>query len=134
MIAGLLMILGVYGLCAVIIHAFYAYSRRTGESEEVYQLVVVTRNSAAKIEWYLYAYLFVSWLRGRQTVITVFDDSSEDETVSIVRKVAEEWPNVRLYESIEGLDLFLEEHESQPLLLLHLFRMDLSPKRPLHQW
>lgn len=133
MIAGLLMILGIYGLCAILIHAFYAYSRRAGEPE-TYHLVVVTRNSATKIEWYLYAYLFVSWLRGRQTVITVFDDSSEDETVLIVRKVAEERPNVRLYESTEELETFLEDHESQPLLLLHLYRMDLNPKLPLHQW
>jgi len=132
-IAGLLMILGAYGISAAIIHVLHACSRRMNE-QETYQLVVVTRDSAAKIEWYLYSYLFVSWLRGRQTAITVFDDCSMDDTVPIVRKVAEPRPNVKLYETTEELDRFLEEHESQPLLLLHLYRMDLSPKRPLHQW
>ncbi|MEO3947263.1 hypothetical protein [Gorillibacterium sp. CAU 1737] len=133
MIPGFLMILGAYGLCAVVVHALYAYSKKGGESP-TYGLVVITRNSESEIEWYLYAYLFVSRLRGRQTAITVFDDQSEDETVSIIRRVQLKAPNVRLEESLDGLDRFLEEHESQPLLVLHLSRMDLSPKRPLHEW
>ncbi|WP_438435065.1 hypothetical protein [Gorillibacterium sp. sgz500922] len=133
MIPGLLMIVGAYAICAAVIHVLHACSRRRKE-RETYQLVVITRDSAAKIEWYLYSYLFVSWLRGRQTAIAVFDDGSKDDTAAIVRKVELERPNVKLYESTEGLDRFLEEHESQPLLVLHLYRMDLSPKRPLHQW
>ena len=135
MVAGLLLIVGVYGLCAALIHAFYAYSGKArARNVPIFHLVVVTRDSQTRIEWYLYAYLFVSWLRGRQTVITVFDEGSTDDTCMIVSRVAREWPNVQLYPSSEGMNRFLEEHESQPLLILHLYQMDLSPKRPLHEW
>ncbi|MCL6458713.1 MAG: hypothetical protein K6T85_11965 [Gorillibacterium sp.] len=135
MVAGLLLIVGVYGLSAALIHAFYAYSSTArARKVPIFHLVVVTKESQTRIEWYLYAYLFVSWLRGRQTVITVFDEGSTDDTCTIVNRVAREWPNVRLHSSTDGMTRFLEEHESQPLLILHLYQMDQSPKRPLHEW
>ena len=135
MVVGLLVIGGVYALCAVVIHMAHGYSDTANvRKSPVYHLAVVTRNSQTRIEWYLYAYLFISWLRGRQTVITVFDEGSTDETCTIVRRIGRERPNVRLVLEAEELARFMEEHEAQPLLVLYLYRTDASPKRSLQEW
>jgi hypothetical protein len=135
MVFGLLVIVGVYALCAVVIHMAHAYSDSAkARKVPVYYLAVVTRNNQTRIEWYLGAYLFISWLRGRQTVITVFDEGSTDETCTIVNRIGRERPNVRLVKGTEELVHYVETYETERLLVLYLYRMDASPKRPLQEW
>jgi hypothetical protein len=133
MVAGFLLIVGVYGICAALIHLLYARQDKGGENR-TYHLVLVTRDNQTHIEWYVYAYLFVSWLQGRQTVITVFDDGSTDETWKILQRIAETKPNVHLHSSTVELEAFLQEHENDPLLVLRLGQMEYNPKMPLPQW
>lgn len=133
MITGFLLIVGIYGICAALIHMFYARQRKAGKVRR-YHLVLVTRNNQAEIEWYLYAYLFVSWLRGRETTVTVFDDGSTDDTWTILRRIAERNPQVKLHSSTAGMETFLRDHSDEALLVLHLERRELNPKMPLPRW
>ncbi|WP_052339845.1 hypothetical protein [Gorillibacterium massiliense] len=133
MVVGFLIIVGIYGACAALIHLFHA--RQAGkENAPQYRLVLITHNNQAQIEWYVYAYLFVSWLRGRQTVIDIFDDGSDDETWTILERIAERNSDVRLHMGTLELNDFLEKHQEDHLLVLHLEKLDISPKMPLYQW
>lgn len=126
MMTGFLLIVGVYGFCAACIHLLHAVQKRTERNRTVH-LAVVTRNQEPTIEWYLRSYLFVSWLKGRQTTITVFDDGSDDATVEIVRRLAKERPQISLELTADGLDRFLDERRDQRVLLARLDKPDSAP-------
>ncbi|WNQ11593.1 hypothetical protein MJA45_00495 [Paenibacillus aurantius] len=133
MMMGILLIVGIYGLCAAIIHTVHYIRHKAGRPRAIH-LVLIAKNNASHMEWYLYSFLFFSWLRGRLADVTVFDNGSTDDTCAIVRKVARGRPYIRLYESTRELDRFLEEHDQQPMLLLHLDQVNLNPEQALHLW
>lgn len=133
MVAGILIIIGIYGIGAALIHLFHA--RQTGKREAPpYRLVLITCNNQTQIEWYVHAYLFVSWLRGRQTVIEIFDEDSSDDTWMILIRLADRISDVRLHAGTAELQAYLERHREDPLLVLDLKKLDISPKMPLVQW
>lgn len=131
--AGFLSIVGIYGLCAVAVHAVYAVHRPKKDSMKTH-LILVTHNNQSEIEWYMHSYLFFSWVRGRQSNITVFDDGSSDETPEIISRISRARPYIQFYRDTEELDPFLTSHEHEPVLLIRLDQLDLHSKRPIHQW
>lgn len=84
MIPGLLVMIGSYGLCIVLVHAAYAWSR--GGRQAVCHYVLIGRNQQLRMEWFIRSLLLFSWIRGCIIQITVVDEGSQDDTLKIVRK------------------------------------------------
>jgi hypothetical protein len=134
MVTGFLLIVGIYGFCIAAVHAVYRYSRSKRENTPPIHLVLVTSNNQSQIEWYLGSFIFFSWLRGRTSQITVFDDSSTDDTRIILHTVALGRGEITIYDTVDGLDAFLLEHEEDSILLLRLDRMDFHKPDSALQW
>jgi hypothetical protein len=118
MVIGLLWIIGIFGLCMVLVHGSYWLQRKT--LDKTVHVVVVTFNNQTQIEWYLRSFLWVSWVRGRSINVAVFDAGSMDETVAIVQKLAAARENVQVELSTEGISEYLNQHLNEEVIFLQL--------------
>lgn len=89
----LVAILAAYGTGIGLVHL---YRRRCqGRGAEASHAVIVTRDVGSSVEWHLRAFAFAQWLQAKHTKVTVVDEGSTDETVSIVQRlvgtVGAEW-------------------------------------------
>src|SRR5690606_16402892 len=123
MLEPLLWIVGAYTGCILIVHAAHAWKvsgSRRGNGKKAGQpfkhVVLVTHNEQHRIEWVLRSLLLVSWLKGKEICFTVLDQSSSDDTLSIVerlaRKAAVQWRIVSGEEELRGLTAFYREQEA----------------------
>ncbi|AWB46244.1 hypothetical protein DCC85_20145 [Paenibacillus sp. CAA11] len=79
-------VLFVYGLAAMSVHlSFVRFDRSEAYRRRTVHYVLITRNHAHQMEWYLRAIRWYADLRGMQLQVTIMDDGSEDET----REIAE---------------------------------------------
>jgi glycosyltransferase involved in cell wall biosynthesis len=127
MVIGLLWIFGIYGLCTACIHLLHwfglgAYTQRDFDysKRKMIYVVLVTLNNQLQIEWYVRSYLMVSLLRGRLIDLTVFDAGSTDDTLPIVQRLAKTRDNISVEATTESLAEFLEAHEADQVVQLHL--------------
>ena len=134
MIIGLLSILGVYGLAIALVHLAWTRFRR-GRSKPIHY-VLITKNNALHIEWYLRTLLFVSRLKAREVHIVVLDECSEDDTIAIARRLAALRPDhfeiAEWYEA-EQLDRFMAQYESEEVVLVRLSNTKELQNIPLFQ-
>lgn len=121
MIVGLLSIIGAYALAIAVVHlgrSLFSWERRKPVC-----YVLVTRNNATQIEWYLRMLLFVSRLKGRTVHIVMLDEHSEDETLSIAQRLAASWPHhVEIVERADAaeLDRVIARFENDECILVRL--------------
>ncbi|MEF3305156.1 hypothetical protein [Paenibacillus sp. GYB003] len=121
MIIGLLSIFGAYGLAIALVHFGWYRLRRSRLGPIHY--VLITKNNAMHIEWYLRSLLFVSRLKAREVRIVILDESSEDETLAIVERLAADRP-----ETIEAvawneagqLDEIMTRYDDEEVVLVRL--------------
>jgi hypothetical protein len=115
MVIGLVWIMGIYGLCALLVLGF----NRLQQKKPIH-VALVTLNNQTQIEWYIRSFLWVSVLRGRSIYVTVFDAGSTDETLAIVTKLALIRDNVRVETSTEGVSNYVIQHGADAVIVLHL--------------
>jgi hypothetical protein len=127
MVIGLLWIFGIYGFCTACIHVLHwlgrgAYTGRDFEysKRKTIYVVLATLNNQLQIEWYVRSYLMVSLLRGRLIDLTVFDAGSTDDTLPIVQRLAKTRDNIKVEATSEGLEAFIEAHQADQVVQLHL--------------
>jgi glycosyltransferase involved in cell wall biosynthesis len=133
MVIGLLWIFGIYGFCTACIHLLHwlgrgAYAGRDFEyaKRKTTYVVLITMNNQLQIEWYVRSYLMVSLLRGRLIDLTVFDAGSTDDTLLIVQKLALTRDNIKVEATTEGLEAFIEAHQDDQVVQLHLANRNLQ--------
>lgn len=135
MIEWLLWIIGIYGFCLAVVHAVYAFQQRQGYEPRTTYFALSTQNNETTIEWYLRSLVFVSWLRARHIAIVVFDEGSTDETLTIVRHLANKRPLLRVDIAEESLEAFLEKHGQDSVVIHRLPRLGKDEPLPLlMQW
>ncbi|WP_274362498.1 hypothetical protein [Paenibacillus thermotolerans] len=83
MVEELLAIAAAYGLGICLMHLLYGRFKR-----EAFHIVLVTNDAGSSIEWHLRSIALMSWLRSRDTVVTVLDEGSTDDTVLIAMRLA----------------------------------------------
>ncbi len=83
MVEQLVVIIGVYALSACVVHRLHA--RTIGRNQEQHW-VVITRNNGNRVEWVLRVISGMSWISGRDALVTVIDTSSSDDTMPIVER------------------------------------------------
>lgn len=132
MIWGLMWIIGIYGTAVAILHILYAKHRKQEPAMTFFALV--TYNNGTQIEWYLRSLIFFSWLRGRQVSITVFDEGSDDDTVAVVRQFAADRSNVSIEVSEGSLEMFLEAHQGDSVIVHRVMKVGKDEGLPLLQW
>jgi glycosyltransferase involved in cell wall biosynthesis len=116
MVIGLLWIVGIYGFCTALIHGMYELQRKT----KTIHVVLITLNNQTQIEWYLRSFIWVSWLRGRSILVTVFDAGSTDETAAIVQKLAAQRDNLKVEISADGVPQYMNQHKDDEIIVLQL--------------
>ncbi|MDF2721732.1 MAG: hypothetical protein K0Q59_1407 [Paenibacillus sp.] len=134
MIVGLLSIFGAYGLAIAVVHMVSSRFRRNRRKPIHY--VLITRNNAMHIEWYLRSLLFVSRLKARAIHIAVIDERSEDETAAIVQRLAANRPEeIELMEWNEAssTDSLIERYEQEEVVLVRLSNTTEMQTIPLFQ-
>lgn len=133
MIIGLLLIVGMYGISIVMIHAIHRHYQKQSKDNATY-CVIVTSNNQLQIEWYLRVLLLISWLRGRSIDLNIFDNGSTDDTLAIARKFAEDRENIHVKATFESLDQFIMEHRSDQIVYLKLNNYGVNEQVPIPQW
>lgn len=121
MIVGLLSIFGAYGLAIALVHL--GRSRFRWNRRKPIHYVLITRNNAMQIEWYLRTLLFVSRLKARTIHIVVMDERSEDDTMAIAERLAETRPDhIEITEWNESaqLDQMITRYENEEVVLVRL--------------
>jgi hypothetical protein len=134
MIVGLLVIFGAYGLAVAMVHllGFLSGSKRT---RPVYY-VLITRDNAMHIEWYLRSLLFFSALKGRTVKMIVLDEGSGDETTAIAERMAAARPGVIemiRWKGVSQLDSTISRLENEQIVLVKLAGSDQLQKLPIFQ-
>ncbi|MFS1514854.1 hypothetical protein VQL36_20980 [Chengkuizengella sp. SCS-71B] len=89
MIAGILTIIGVYVLCALIVHvSHYFHLKKKGEIELLtIHYVIISYQNEKLIEWVLRSIFFFFWFHGKEVKITVVDKGSTDDTLAITNRM-----------------------------------------------
>jgi hypothetical protein len=141
MVNGLLWIIGIYGLCAALVHGLYWLQRSlTAEKEaakvnkRTIHVALVTLNNQTQIEWYLRSFLWISALRGRSIYVTVFDAGSTDETLAIIAKLASVRDNIKVEVSNEGVPSYMSQHKEDTVIVLHLMNRTAKDSWLIPKW
>lgn len=134
MIVGLLSILGAYGLAIVMVHLGRFWFRR--ERRKPIHYLLITRNNAPHIEWYLRSLLFFSWLKARTVKIIILDEHSEDDTLAIAERMAALQPNTvecMTWSEASQLDSVIASFEQEEVVLVRLSNTNELQHIPLFQ-
>ncbi|QGQ93511.1 hypothetical protein EHS13_00510 [Paenibacillus psychroresistens] len=115
MVIGLIWIMGIYGLCALLVLGLHRLQQK-----KPIHVALVTLNNQTQIEWYLRSFLWVSVLRGRSIYLTVFDAGSTDETLAIVTKLALDRDNIKVETSTDGVSTYMNQHGEDAVIVLQL--------------
>lgn len=86
MVFGLFFIVGVYALGAAAVHAAYNQHIRGRAGNRHY--VLYTLNDGHFIEWAVRSLIWFYWLQGHRPQITIIDEGSTDDTLSIAGSLA----------------------------------------------
>ncbi|MCD1260854.1 hypothetical protein B5M42_018795 [Paenibacillus athensensis] len=129
---GLLWIVGCYGVSIALLHILFGIRRNVAKKST--RVVLITKNNQNHIEWYIRSLFFFSNMRGKPIAATVLDEGSSDDTISIVRRLAQTH-EVRLetLSSQATLENWLEKHDKDPVIVMHLGNRDDLQKIPLYQ-
>lgn len=107
MVGELLAIAAAYGLGICLMHLLHRRFRR-----EAVHIVLMTNQVGSSIEWHLRSISLMSWLRSRDTTVTMLDEGSTDDTVRIAKRLARSsrlrW-NVVSVSSTEEAEEWLEQ-------------------------
>ncbi|PYI51171.1 hypothetical protein [Paenibacillus flagellatus] len=136
MIVGLLSIIGAYGLAIAIVHWGRFRLLRTESSRKPIHYVLITRNNAMHIEWYLRTLLFFSRLKGREIRIALLDENSEDDTLAIAERLAESRADhfdIIEWNEASQLDHLIARYESEEVVLVRLSNKTDMQNIPLFQ-
>lgn len=95
MISVLLGVLGCYVVAAAVIHWCSVLRRRRGTSAKHY--VLIARNEAHRMEWYMRSLQRFSHLTGTDVKVTVVDGGSDDETMRIAEAFRKKGMVVRVH-------------------------------------
>ena len=118
MIAGLLWIIGIYGLGVAFVHLFDAVGRRTEVKRRIIFLLITNHNET-HIEWYIRSLFFFSRLRNKPLEIFVYDEGSTDDTLMIVERLARNNRiPVRLIVPPGTPDEWMKEHEEDSVIVV----------------
>lgn len=85
MVGELAAIVAAYGIGIGLVH-WMRWRSQLGRGNASHA-VIVTRNVGLTIEWHLWTFAFLQWLKARHTKVTIVDEGSTDETVSIVERM-----------------------------------------------
>jgi hypothetical protein len=124
MIEGLLWIVGSYGLGAALVHLLHSVHRhsmhhRRKHRKHIYALTV--GNNQLHIEWYIRTLSLITWLKGREMEVYIFDDGSTDDTLGIIERLARDSKAaIRIVPPDVSQDAFLREHENDPIVWVRL--------------
>ncbi|CAM4225836.1 hypothetical protein U9M73_15560 [Paenibacillus phoenicis] len=76
-----------YGLAAALVHVLHGMVRQGKRKDRAIHYILVTSNHENQMEWYLRALSWYARLRGLSLQVTVLDESSQDDTLAILRKL-----------------------------------------------
>ncbi|TMV47165.1 hypothetical protein FE783_23265 [Paenibacillus mesophilus] len=134
MIVGLLSIFGAYGFAIAIVHL--VRSRFRWNRQKPIHYVLITRNNALQIEWYLRTLLFVSRMKARMIHIVVMDERSEDDTMAIAERLAAARPyqiEITEWDESAQLDQMITRYENEEVVLVRLSNKQEMQNIPLFQ-
>jgi hypothetical protein len=113
MVEGLI-IISTYLLSAIMVHI--AYNRMNTDDEESKHYVLHTLNNQLHIEWIIRSLSLFYWVQGKSIYITIMDEGSSDDTLSIVRLLSRHYQlDVRLMDD----DLLFLNHTRIHIRLSH---------------
>ncbi|WP_409343768.1 hypothetical protein [Paenibacillus sp. MBLB4367] len=133
MIVGLLLIFGLYGLGAALVHVCYALEQNKKRKRTI-RFILVTRNNEQHVEWYLRSLRFFSRWRGCHVAIAVFDDGSTDDTLHIARQYGRTRNYVDIYDRTDDLDRYMDERHGERLIVLQLHLLTPFKRLAVLQW
>ncbi|MFR9710782.1 hypothetical protein ACL02P_15545 [Paenibacillus sp. MB22_1] len=76
-----------YGLAAALVHVLHGIVQQGKRRNRRVHYILVTSNHENQMEWYLRALSWYARLRGLSLQVTVLDESSQDDTLAILRKL-----------------------------------------------
>jgi glycosyltransferase involved in cell wall biosynthesis len=129
MAIGLVWIIGIYGLCALLVHGAHRLQHR-----KMIYVALVTLNNETQIEWYLRSFLWISALRGRMIYVMVFDAGSTDETLAIIAKLASNRDDIKVEASAEGLLSYMGLHSEDSVIVLDIMNRSAKESWLIPNW
>lgn len=116
---GLLWIIGCYGTSIALLHI--GFGLRSRKSKQTARVLLITRNNAIQIEWYIRSLFFFSRMKGRELIVTILDDGSADDTIRIIERLSRSYKlNVELCSPENSLDEWLRAYEEEPIVVVRL--------------
>jgi|GEM_PF-3184074 len=85
MVGELAAIVAAYGMGIGLVH-WMRWRSQWGRGSASHA-VIVTRNVGMTIEWHLWTFAFLQWLKARHTRVTILDEGSADETLRITERM-----------------------------------------------
>ena len=76
-----------YGMAAALVHVLHGLVQQGKRKDRAIHYILVTSNHENQMEWYLRALSWYARLRGLPLRVTVLDESSQDDTLAIMRKL-----------------------------------------------
>lgn len=129
---GLLWIVGSYGAGIVVVHLLFGTHQEKPAKKA--RVLLITKNNATQIEWYIRSMFFFSKLKGREIAATILDEGSTDDTMKIIERLSHtQMLDVQVWPVNESVDEVLRAHEEDDWVVVHISnRVDIV-KMPLFQ-
>lgn len=141
MIEALLWIIGSYGTCIALVHIAHAWGQR--KVKPIRHFVLVSHNNQLQVEWYVRLLLLFAWVKGQPMKITVVDEGSTDDTISIVSKIKRYFgADLTVLHGRHHIELIERQRErekalyraEEELIVIELNNADDLAKLPRLQW
>jgi hypothetical protein len=117
--SGLLWIVGCYSAGIAVLHLLFG--TRQEKPAKKARVLLITKNNATQIEWYIRSLFFFSKLKGREIAATILDEGSTDETMKIIERLSQSHMlDVQVCSVNESMDEVMRAHEEDDWVVVHI--------------
>lgn len=133
MIQGLLWFITIYGTSIILIHAAHLWIHKVQKrAKSVKHYVLISNQNQLHIEWYIRSIVWFHSLKGNPLRITIMDQGSTDQTISIVEKLSRYF-TIQIHTSSSLDDIAFISTPSTEAVVVQLNNQDDLRKIPMLQ-
>ncbi len=123
MVEGMLLIFSIYGISILMVHTLYA--GYAANDKETAHFVLVCRDNEQQLEWIVRTLRWFHWLHGKSVDITVIDQGSADQTITMARRMeAVGWVRLNCLQAARDYEEYEKLLAERMCLVLNLNRRE----------
>lgn len=116
MVIGLLTI--VFCFISAVFFVQTVYKLNPYHTKRTVHYILMTRNNESQIEWYIRYFTIISWISGRPVGLTVLDEGSTDNTISILERLGGPYLEIIPQSQSISVDTLMKQYQHESIIII----------------